>query len=59
VLQVQNLTDEDIEKKLIRPEWPQALKFLLQNTLRVKVNQRWTAKKAFEYLTFVFSSMSK
>jgi len=55
LFKVRELTDEQVKAKLIRPEWPNVLKFLLENTLRVDVNQRWTARKASDYIKFIFS----
>ncbi|XP_076436635.1 uncharacterized protein LOC143276116 [Babylonia areolata] len=50
LIKICNLKDEDIERKLILPDWPEALKTLLVNTLRVDPNNRWSAKEAAEHI---------
>ena len=50
VLQICNMTDADIAKKLIRADWPEPLRVLLLNTLRVNPQERWTAKQAAYYI---------
>lgn len=57
LVKVRSLTDAEVEAKLIRREWPKELKCLLQNTLRVNPAQRWTAKNAYDYLTFIFNAL--
>lgn len=59
LFKVSQLTDEEVDRKLIRPEWSNVLKHLLRNTLRVDPNQRWSAKTAVDYLTFIFTNLAK
>ncbi|KAL8623839.1 hypothetical protein ACOMHN_058869 [Nucella lapillus] len=56
LLKIRNLTDEDVLQELICPEWPENLKILLKNVLRVDPEKRWSAKQAAEFLRYCILS---